>query len=147
MHHGYGRIPALLYHCGAWKVGSNNMCASCPCPIYGALSSTTGQKCPQCLFQCPQTQLRLWSPLLNTRSFPKLGLFLCSSVPPTPCCCGFIQGLGSSRCSCLLFLTWASIPGDSLGQSKGACSLQTSMCSRDHSGASGRLCKRQYFSQ
>jgi hypothetical protein len=86
VHHGYGRVT-LLYHCGAWKVGSNNVCASCPCPIHGALSSTTGQKCPQGLLQCPQTQLRfrLWSPFLNTRSFPKRFVFmLLCALPPHP---------------------------------------------------------------
>lgn len=67
--------------------------------------------------------------ILKHQEFSKTGFVFMLLCAPHSCCCGFIQGLGSSQCSCLLFLTWASIPGSSLGQSKGACSLQTSMCS------------------
>ena len=96
-------------------------------------------------------QVQTMVSILKHQEFSKTVCFhapLCPAFPPQNSSCGFIRGLGSSQCPCLLFFTWASVPGDSLGQSKGACSLQTSMCSSgDHSGASGRLCQRQYFSQ
>lgn len=107
-----------------------------------ALSSITEQRYSRCLFQWPQTQLRFrLQPLfLNTSSFPEQGLFPCSSVSVSPShhsCSGFYRVVGSWQDLCLLSFIWVCIPGDSLVQSKGACSLQTYMC-KNIEDSSGR---------